>query len=139
PAWLRQHAANRPGVELHGSVPDVRPFIAKAGVMAVPLRIGGGSRLKILESLASGLPVVSTKIGAEGLELEAEKHLDIVDGVEPMAEALIAGIRNPERMREQAEAGRRKVLERYDWEMLSERLEQVWLNCAAANVTARAA
>src|SRR5262249_2643714 len=123
----------------HGSVPDVRPFIARAGVMAVPLRVGGGSRLKILESLASGLPVVSTKIGAEGLEVEPEKHLDIIDGIETMAEALIAAIRNPERMREQVEAGRRKVLERYDWAMLSERLEQVWLDCADKPTAVRAA
>jgi polysaccharide biosynthesis protein PslH len=139
PEWLRQQVRNRAGIELHGSVPDVRPFIARAGVMAVPLRIGGGSRLKILESLASGLPVVSTKIGAEGLELEADKHLDIVDGVEPMAEALIAAIRNPERVQQQAEAGRRKVLERYDWRLLADRLEQVWLNCAESRVTAGAA
>jgi glycosyltransferase involved in cell wall biosynthesis len=138
PGWLRQQTQNRPCIELHGSVPDVRPFIARAGVLAVPLRIGGGSRLKILESLASGLPVVSTKIGAEGLELEADKHLDIVDGVEPMAEALVAAIRKPERMCVQAETGRRKVLERYDWAMLSERLEQVWLDCARSHVAARA-
>ncbi|HEV3142700.1 MAG TPA: glycosyltransferase [Gemmataceae bacterium] len=139
PDWLRQQVLNRPGIELHGSVPDVRPFIARAGVMAVPLRIGGGSRLKILESLASSLPVVSTRVGAEGLELEAEKHLDIVDGIEPMAESLIAAIRNPERIQQQAEAGRRKVLERYDWGMLAERLEQVWLDCARRDATAHAA
>jgi glycosyltransferase involved in cell wall biosynthesis len=138
PDWLRQQARHLHGIELHGSVPDVRPFIARAGIMAVPLRIGGGSRLKILESLASGLPVVSTKIGAEGLELEAEKHLDIVDGVERMAEALIAAIRNPDRIREQAEAGRRKVLERYNWGMLADRLEQVWLDCLRISVRARA-
>ena len=124
---------------MHANVADVRPFLAQSGVMAVPLRIGGGSRLKILESLASGLSVVSTKIGAEGLELNAGKHLDIVDGVEPMAEALVAAIRNPGRMREQAETGRRKVLERYDWAMLAERLEQEWLDCAKCSVKARAA
>ena len=130
PDWLRERSA-APGVEVHGSVPDVRPFIARAGLMAVPLRIGGGSRLKILEALASGLPVVSTRIGAEGLDLEPGQHLDIVEGVEPMAQALAAAIREPQRIRRQAEAGRRKVLSRYDWDSLAQRLEAVWLECAA--------
>ena len=58
------------GVELHADVADVRPFLARSGVLVVPLRIGGGSRLKILEALATGLPVVSTRVGAEGLDLE---------------------------------------------------------------------
>lgn len=130
PAWLQQRAV-MPGMELHGSVPDVRPFIARASVMAVPLRIGGGSRLKILEALASGLPVVSTRIGAEGLELEPGQHLDVVEGVEPMAAALISAIREPQRIRRQADAGRRKVLSRYDWDSLAQRLDAVWLECAA--------
>jgi glycosyltransferase involved in cell wall biosynthesis len=130
PAWLRERAAGR-GIELHASVPDVRPFIAQATLLAVPLRIGGGSRLKILEALASGLPVVSTRIGAEGLELEPGQHLDVVEGVEPMAAALVSAIREPERVRRQADAGRRKVLSRYDWDSLAQRLEAVWLECAA--------
>src|SRR5207237_3894426 len=79
PEWLRDRVKTCPGVELHGSVPDVRPFMARAGVLAVPLRIGGGSRLKILEALASGLPVISTRIGAEGLDLAAGRHLDVVE------------------------------------------------------------
>jgi len=139
PDWLRQQTHNRPGVELHGSVPDVRPFVARATVLAVPLRIGGGSRLKILEALASGLPVVSTKIGAEGLELDPGQHFEVVDGTEPMAEALVTAIRNPQQMRQQAEQGRRKVLARYGWATLADRLEQVWLNCADQAQMSRAA
>ena len=72
PAALVRRIAEVPGVELHADVPDVRPFLAKSGVMVVPLRIGGGSRLKILEATASGLPVISTCVGAEGLELVPE-------------------------------------------------------------------
>ena len=58
PDSLRTEAANRPGVELHADVPDVRPFLRSAGMLVVPLRIGGGSRLKILEALATGTPVI---------------------------------------------------------------------------------
>ncbi len=75
PAWLVERVRACPGAELHADVPDVRPYLAASGVLAVPLRVGGGSRLKILEALAAGLPVVSTAVGAEGLELVAEPRL----------------------------------------------------------------
>jgi glycosyltransferase involved in cell wall biosynthesis len=132
---LRRQAAATPGVELHGSVPDVRPHLAGCGLLVVPLRIGGGSRLKILEALASGTPVVSTRVGAEGLCLEAGRHLTVVEDVDALEPALVAAIRNPEAARAQAAAGRRRVLECYDWDALADRLEQVWADCVGeANV-----
>jgi glycosyltransferase involved in cell wall biosynthesis len=130
PTWLREAVSRHRGVELHGSVPDVRPFIAQAGVMAVPLRIGGGSRLKILEALASALPVVSTRIGAEGLDLDPVRHATIVADESKMAEALIHAIRQPAASQAQAIAGRVQVLHRYDWDTLADRLDAVWLRCS---------
>jgi glycosyltransferase involved in cell wall biosynthesis len=130
PDWLRRAAAEHPGVELHADVPDVRPFLARCGMLAVPLRVGGGSRLKILEALASGLPVVSTRVGAEGLELEAGRHLTVVESVEGMAVALVEAVRSPDRLREQADCGRAAVVRRYDWDLLAERLDAVWRECA---------
>lgn len=129
PEWLRCEVATSPGVELHPNPPDVRPFLHRSSVLAVPLRIGGGSRLKILEALACGLPVVSTRIGAEGLHLKAGEHLDIVDDVEAMADALVRCLREPEAARERAERGRRVVQERYDWRVLADELERVWIAC----------
>src|SRR5207249_1868624 len=114
PEWLKERA-HQPGVELHGSVPDVRPFIARAGLLAVPLRIGGGSRLKILEALSSGLPVVSTQIGAEGLCLEPGQHLHTVGDMAEMADALVHCLRDPCGARAMAERGCRLVGVRYDW------------------------
>ena len=69
PAWLAERARAEAGVMLHGSVPDVRPYMAMTSAFVVPLRIGGGSRLKICEALAMEAPVISTTIGAEGLAL----------------------------------------------------------------------
>lgn len=130
PDWLRRRAESTPGVELFGSVPDVRPYLAECALMVVPLRVGGGSRLKILESLSSGVPVVSTRVGAEGLCLDAGRHLTIVEGIDELIPALIDALRSPAILASQAQAGRNEVLRRYDWDALAEKMEQVWYDCA---------
>ncbi len=131
PAWLSEAAGRTPGLELYANVPDVRPYLARASVMAVPLRIGGGSRIKILEALAMATPVVSTAVGAEGLELEHERHLIRVEGIEPLADALVAALDQPQREQARAEQGRAAVLARYDWGPLAQRLEDIWFECLA--------
>lgn len=125
PASLIVRISQTAGVELHADVADVRPYLGESGVMAVPLRIGGGSRLKILEALACGLPVVSTRVGAEGLLLKPDE--DYVHA-EPdaMADALVHAIREPAAMQALAEHGRRIVLETYDWSVLARKLEASW-------------
>lgn len=128
PPWLVQ-AARRPGVHLHASVPDVRPYLRQAGQLVVPLRVGGGSRLKILEALACGTPVVSTRIGAEGLHLENDLHLVQVECIEEMAEAILASIHDRERMNKLTLRGRQQVLRLYDWNGLAQRLESLWQRC----------
>src|SRR5262249_19824605 len=117
--------------------PDVRPYLADCALMVVPLRVGGGSRLKILESLSSGVPVVSTRVGAEGLCLDADRHLTIVEGIDELAPAIIYAIRAPELLAKQAAAGRGEVLRRYDWDALAEKMERVWYDCAGAQAAAQ--
>ena len=131
-AALLKRAASLAGVTLHADVADVRPFLARSAVMAVPLRIGGGSRLKILEALASGLPVVSTAVGAEGLCLADGEHLTIADSNDDMAAALLRTLRDPAAARILAEAGREVVRERYDWDALAVALEGSWERCLVA-------
>jgi glycosyltransferase involved in cell wall biosynthesis len=131
PEWLRRQAAVMSGVELHANVADVRPFLADCSLLVVPLRIGGGSRLKILEALASGTPVVSTRVGAEGLRLQAGQDFTLVEDIDDLTNALITSIRHPEVLQAESERGREKVLEHYDWDRLAEQLEQVWGQCAS--------
>ena len=82
---VRTQSAN---VEVHADVADVRPFLYRCGAMAVPLRIGGGSRLKILEALACSLPVVASTVGAEGLHLLPGVHFARADQTADMAQSL---------------------------------------------------
>lgn len=106
------------GVTLTGHVPDVRPLVQSAAVSLVPLRIGGGTRLKILEALALGTPVVSTCLGAEGLAVQADEHLLLADPPARYAEAVIRLLENPSLRARLSAQGRRLVAERYDWRVI---------------------
>jgi glycosyltransferase involved in cell wall biosynthesis len=130
PALIRR-LRREPNVELHADVEDVRPYLTQSAVMAVPLRIGGGSRLKILEAIASGLPVVTSRIGCEGLIFEAGRDLCVVEGEDQMAAALVETIRNPARAEEMVKSGRTVIDAHYDWSRLVDRMEQVWLDLAS--------
>src|SRR5262249_48538217 len=98
--------------------------------MVVPLRIGGGSRLKILEAFAAGLPVISTRVGAEGLEVQDGTHLTLVKDLEEMATAVVESLRNPAPAWAIAGRARRLVEDRYDWEILADRLDRIWIETA---------
>jgi glycosyltransferase involved in cell wall biosynthesis len=120
-----------PGVELCANVGDVRPFLARAAVMAVPLRIGGGSRLKILEAAAAGVPVVTTRVGSEGLAFEDGRDMVIVDHVSQMADALVDCIQRPAQAAVLADGALRVARGRYGWQGLATHLETIWTDVAA--------
>lgn len=138
PEAMRAQVKATPGVQLFANVPDVRPHLAQCGMLAVPLRIGGGSRLKILEALAAGCPVVSTRIGAEGLKLTPGRDFTQTDGITGLADAIVKGIRQPYELEDQAENGRRVVLQNYDWPQLAEKLDEAWWTVATAEIPAAA-
>jgi len=112
------------GVEVTGRVDDVRPHLAKAAVYVVPLRIGGGTRLKIFEAMAAGRAVVSTRIGAEGLPTEHGRHLLLADEAASFADAVVTLLRDPEARRAIAREARALVVERYDWSAAADCLER---------------
>jgi glycosyltransferase involved in cell wall biosynthesis len=113
------------GVEFTGYLDDVRPAVARAWAEVVPLRKGGGTRLKVLEALALGTPVVSTSKGVEGLELEDERHVLVADTAEAFAAATERLLGQPELRASLAAAGRQAVRERYDWRTIGARLNDL--------------
>ena len=110
------------GVKITGTVDDVRPYIARAGLYIVPLRIGGGSRLKILEALAMEKAVISTSVGAEGLKVTDGENIIIADGPESFAGAIIENLKNDEYCRQIGRAGKKLVEIHYRWESLGMKL-----------------
>lgn len=114
------------GVEVTGRVPDVRPYLAAAAVAVVPLRLGSGTRLKILEAMAMAKAVVSTSLGAEGLDVTPGHDIEIADTPAAFAERLIALCRDPARRGRLGAHARHTISEKYAWPTISARLESVY-------------
>jgi len=121
-----QRLAERGELVAAGSVPDVLPFYQQAKVCVVPLRAGGGTRLKILEAMALGRPVVSTTLGCEGLEVKNHEHLMIADTPADFAHRVIQLLRDDELQRRLCQNARRLVEASYDWTAISGQLLQVY-------------
>ncbi|MBZ5725183.1 MAG: glycosyltransferase [Acidobacteriia bacterium] len=118
-------------VEVTGTVRDVRPYYREALAAIVPLRTGGGTRLKILEAMAAGVPVVSTALGAEGLAVSPGRHLLIADRQEDWLRLLSALSLQDDLWKGLVTAGQDLVQTRYDWEILGNTLFETysqWLN-----------
>lgn len=114
------------GVETPGHVDDVRPFLRDAACVIVPLRVGGGTRIKILDAWAMGRPVVSTTIGAEGLDGSDDVSLLLRDSTDAFATAVLAVLDDPGRAARLGAAGRLLVESRYGWEQIGERMRTLY-------------
>jgi polysaccharide biosynthesis protein PslH len=114
------------GIELTGYVPDVRPYIRDAACYIVPIRVGGGTRIKILDAWAMGKAVVSTSVGCEGLEAVDEENILIRDEPSAFAAAVRDVLRRPD-LRESLGAAARRTAERtYSWEVIEKNLSEVY-------------
>jgi polysaccharide biosynthesis protein PslH len=124
--------AKQPGVELFLDVDDVRPFLATSHVAVAPLRLGSGTRLKVLEALAAHTPLVSTTRGAEGLELAAERDLLVADTPASMAEAVVQLLERPDYAARIAQRGADTARKRYSWAISREKFQSMLLRVLAA-------
>jgi polysaccharide biosynthesis protein PslH len=109
------------GVEVTGTVPDVRPYYRDAFAAVVPLRVGAGTRLKILEAMAANVPVISTTLGAEGLKVENRRNILIADDESAWLPGLTS-LSDAHTRQRLAKAGRALVCELYDWGVIGTRM-----------------
>jgi len=120
PQRIQALAARDKRLRVTGSVPDVRPFMERAAVFVVPLRVGGGTRLKIFEALAMERPLVSTTIGAEGLPLQHGVHALIADGADRFADAVVRLLSDRQLAATLARDGAAYVRSRFGWDHAAE-------------------
>lgn len=118
--------AGHPGVTVTGRVPAIQPYLQAADVYVAPLRMGSGTRLKLLEAMAMGRAIVSTSLGAEGLNAEPGTHLLLGDTPETFAEAVVSLLRDETRRAEMGARAAVFVRQRYDWAAIIPRLEAVY-------------
>jgi polysaccharide biosynthesis protein PslH len=125
PAQFIEQFKSDPMIKFTGTVPDMRPHLDAATVVIVPLRLGGGTRIKILEACAAGRPVVSTSVGAEGLNLEAGKEIILADDPVEFARSVVNMLQDPARSDAVARSSRAAVTERYSHLTLKKSLDVV--------------
>ena len=121
-----QGLGDDPAITLTGWVEDTRPYIAAAAIYVAPLRIGGGTRLKLLEAMAMSKPVVATRLGAEGYPVADGRELLLADTPSDFAAAVVALLRAPERRAELGRVARAFVEQQYDWQAIVPRVEAIY-------------
>jgi sugar transferase (PEP-CTERM/EpsH1 system associated) len=124
----------QPGIEVTGYANDILPYYRRSKVTVVPLRAGGGTRLKILEAMALGRAVVSTTVGCAGLDVCHGVHLLVADDPQQFADGVVQLLGNDARRAELAGNARRLVEQRYDWRMLGRRLALAHREILASSV-----
>jgi glycosyltransferase involved in cell wall biosynthesis len=124
PARLKAYQSD--DINITGFVDDVRPYIDESSVFVVPLRMGSGTRLKVMEALSMQIPVVSTSIGCEGIEVEDGEHLMIRDKPEQFAEAVIELFANKNLQQKFIDNGHDLVMQKYDWQVIGQSIEKAF-------------
>jgi glycosyltransferase involved in cell wall biosynthesis len=118
---IRALAAQDASIEVTGTVDDVRPYLARASIMILPLRVGGGTRIKVFEGMAAGLALVSTQIGTEGLPVVHGEHALLADDPSDFAQAVISLIDAPEKRQLMATTALEWVRQHFSWETASQK------------------
>jgi len=119
-------ALTGPAVSVTGYVSDIRPYIANSSVYVVPMRMGSGTKLKVMEAMAMGIPVVSTTLGAEGIDVTPGQHLLVADDPAEFAHSVVGLLQDGRERQRLAENARRLVEEKYDWTTIVPSLEAIY-------------
>lgn len=117
------------GVTVTGLVPDVRPYVRQSALMVAPLKIARGTQNKILEAMAMGVPVVTSRIAADGVDAFSDVHLMVADTAQELVHSILSIVDNSALRKQLAIAGRQRVLSRHRWSQSMERLDVVIDRC----------
>jgi glycosyltransferase involved in cell wall biosynthesis len=130
-ASLVELARRDANIAVTGRVDDVRPYIEEATAFIVPIRIGGGTRLKIYEAMAMEKPVISTTVGAEGLNINDGEDLVLADSPADFAKAVVRVLQEPDFARQLGTNGAQKVRQLYAWNKVAEKFDSI---CRVRNI-----
>jgi glycosyltransferase involved in cell wall biosynthesis len=114
------------GLQVTGYVDDLEPYLEKAAVMVVPLRAGGGMRVRILEAFARGMPVVTTSIGLEGIDARSGEEVLVADDPQDFARAVLRLLREKELREKLSAQGRSLAVSHYDWKVVLNQMEAIY-------------
>ena len=132
PRDLHRLARNSDGaIDVMGYVPDLTPHLETAAVMVVPVRVGGGMRVRILEGFARGIPMVATSLGLEGIEAKSERHILVADTPAEFAGAVVRLLQDRQLQEEMTASARLLVERKYDWRRVLAPLDEIY--CPAVN------
>jgi glycosyltransferase involved in cell wall biosynthesis len=138
PRALARHGSGSDGVEITGFVPDPSSYLSETAAFIVPLQAGGGMRVKILDAWSRGLPVISTRLGAEGLLARDGENLLLADDPEAFARAVVRVLREPTLAARLVEGGRRTVEVHYDWRRVYRAWDDVYERALAGRLVSDA-
>jgi glycosyltransferase involved in cell wall biosynthesis len=138
PAALVEQARALRGVTFTGLVPDVRPFVRDAHVFVIPLRVGGGTRIKAFEAMAMGCPVVSTAIGIEGLDVRPDEHFLLADSAADQATAVLRLLGDDALRGALSQRARQRVEDQFGHRVAAGVFEQICLRAMQAHRPAAA-
>ncbi len=130
PKWLQQLGGSDPRVHVTGFVDDVRPYFREATVYICPIRVGGGTRLKILDALAMGMPLIATAFACSGLSVEHEKHVLLGNNPEAFANQILRALADPVLRTDLATQGRDLVCRDYSWSVVGKSLLLAYRNAS---------
>ena len=128
PGMIMDIARTDKNITITGFVEDVRPYMEEASLIIVPLRFGGGTKLKVLDSLAMQKAVVSTSVGIEGIDVSPGKNILVADSPKKFADSVIYLLNNPNIRKDIGKMGRKLIEEKYDWTRIGKKQRELYLD-----------
>ena len=110
-------------------MPDIRPIVQRASVFVAPIRIGSGTKIKILNAMAQAKPVVATTTAAEGIDVTPEENILITDDPEEFAKKVLYLLRNEEIAKKMGEKARDLIERKYNWDLIAENIHRIYEDC----------